>query len=163
MKYRRYFLLPVLCLGILLAGTGTGDAQEHADVKPNTYKDKNIKLNTDYFHEDSLLKEKAVLPDEQKMLTFKKKKNTLISNVERKLFISSEHQTTAAGVKAEQLNLFTDPNLNSAPIYKDPSSSDKEENKLYLPLIFGVLLIMIILFMFLVLVPRISKELKKTS
>lgn len=54
-----------------------------AIVEPNQYNEKDIGLQTEYFHEESLLEKKRSLPEEQKALTFEPEKYNFYETVER--------------------------------------------------------------------------------
>ena len=55
-----------------------GEAEEEPIVEPNEYQEKDIDIQTEYFHEEELLEQKQKLPEEQKDLTFERGKYDVI-------------------------------------------------------------------------------------
>ena len=68
MKWNKllFLVLFILLFGKPLAGL----AEEEPRVEPNEYQEKNIDIQTDYFHDEELLNQKEKIPEEQKRLTF---------------------------------------------------------------------------------------------
>ncbi|PLT31937.1 type VII secretion protein EssA [Bacillus sp. V5-8f] len=145
-----YYLLP-LCI---MALPGIGSAEEKSTVKPNQYKEKEIDLQTDYFHEESLLEKKQSLPEEQKSLTFIKGENLFFESARHGLFQSSSADNNTIKAKAEQLELFSSQS-------KMLSSSNKTEEDngfiLNLTIVLGIIAVIAAVCLFLFLVPQMGK------
>ncbi|PLT31473.1 type VII secretion protein EssA [Peribacillus deserti] len=148
----------IAVLGILNI-PGYAAADDNRPVEPNTYKEKEIDLQTEYFHEDSLLKEKEQLSEEQKMLTFKRQEQEFFEQIKEGLFINAESKTTTVSANASELNLFSRESFSSP---SDVIASDRGEEResSFLPLVLGLILTLCILYMFLILVPKMTKAAK---
>ncbi|MBM7694490.1 type VII secretion protein EssA [Peribacillus deserti] len=145
----------LLALLVMFYSPWTGAADNNVQVEPNTYKEKDIELQTEYFHEDALLKEKEQLSEEQKMLTFKRHEQELYNQIKGKLFLETENKTTTVSAKAKKLNLFSGQSM-SRPDEAQASERDEEGVSSYLPLVLGFILALCILYMFFILVPKMT-------
>lgn len=102
MKRKIIFLFLVLFIGLIL-----GNEEAYADVEPHQYKEKEIKIDTEYFHDESLLKRKDSLPDKLKDLTFSGEGKLESEKAKEVVFQSAFNQKSMIEEKAEQLQLFT--------------------------------------------------------
>ena len=102
MKRNIILLFLVLFIGMMLGIEGA-----YADVEPHQYKEKEIKIKTEYFHDESLLKRKDSLPDELKDLTFSGEGKLESEKAKEVVFQSAFNQKSMIEEKAEQLQLFS--------------------------------------------------------
>ena len=84
-----------------------GQERVYANVDPHQYKEKEIKIETKYFYDESLIKRKDSLPDELKDLTFSGEGKLESEKAKEVVFQSALNQKTVIEEKAEQLQLFT--------------------------------------------------------
>ncbi|WP_409296646.1 type VII secretion protein EssA [Peribacillus sp. SCS-26] len=152
---RRKPRLSAMLAILLIAVPGTALAEEGPAPEPNQYEKKKLDLDTEYIREGSLLKEKERLPEEQKLLTFKREEKKLFEAVKGRLFMSDAKVTTASS-KAEKLNLFTGENASQPKKIKREEPAG-EGTGAFLPVILGILLAVCVLFLFFILVPKINK------
>lgn len=146
---------PAILLFAILLFTmpGAGSAEEDPIVEPNQYNEKDIELQTEYFHEDSLLEKKSTLPEEQKALTFEPEPYNFYESVERTLFQSSSENNTIQA-KAEQMELFTTMDAS----YTGSDQTEKKDSFTFdLTIVLGVIAVLAVLCLFLILVPKMSK------
>ena len=85
----------------------TGVKSGYADVEPNQYKEKEVRINTDYFHDEALLERKESLPDEVKELTFLNDELSVSELAKEMIFQSTVHEQTVIETKAKQFALFS--------------------------------------------------------
>ncbi|RFU63100.1 type VII secretion protein EssA [Peribacillus glennii] len=152
MKAKRlaYYLLPLL----LMVSPGIGSAEQEPIVEPNQYKEKDIELQTEYFHEESLLEKKRSLPEEQKSLTFMKVEDPYYENARQELFQSSAADNNTIKAKAEQLELFSSEGRMSFGTDKTEKDDGFNFN---LTVLLGILAVLAVICLFLILVPKMSK------
>ena len=98
----KWIIVLVMSVGLIM-----GVESVYATVEPHQYKEKEVKIDTDYFHDESLLERKESLPDELKDLTFSNKKQSASELVTGIVFYSAVNQQTVIETKAEQLQLFS--------------------------------------------------------
>lgn len=84
-------------------------------VQPNQYEEKKVDLNTDYFHEDSLLDRREGLSEQVQSLTFDGSKITSFDELREELFLSPVKETNTITSRAQELGLFTGENNVSVP------------------------------------------------
>lgn len=92
---------------MLVIGMILNDEGAYANVDPHQYKEKEIKIETKYFYDESLIKRKDSLPDELKDLTFSGEGKLESEKAKEVVFQSALNQKTVIEEKAEQLQLFT--------------------------------------------------------
>ena len=102
MKLKIILLFLVLFIGMILGNEGA-----YANVDPHQYKEKEIKIETKYFYDESLIKRKDSLPDELKDLTFSGEGKLESEKAKEVVFQSALNQKTVIEEKAEQLQLFS--------------------------------------------------------
>ncbi|MGN1387308.1 MAG: type VII secretion protein EssA [Bacillus sp. (in: firmicutes)] len=98
----KWIIVCVISVGLIM-----GVKSASAAVEPNQYKEKEVKIDTDYFHDESLLERKESLPDELKDLTFSNEKQSASELAAGIVFHSTVNQQTVIATKAEQLQLFS--------------------------------------------------------
>ncbi|AOH53067.1 type VII secretion protein EssA [Peribacillus muralis] len=122
-------------------------------VEPNEYQEKDIDIQTEYFHEEGLLEQKKTLPEEQKALTFERGKYDVIDSVTDSLFLSpvTENNNTIAS-KAEQLGLFEE-------VGKRMTSEEEAELPLHfdLTILLGIILVLAVVCLFFIIIPKMGK------
>lgn len=87
---------------------------EDVNVEPNEYQEKDIKLNTDYLHENSLYEQRETLSEEQLMLKFdgeKLNENTMLAD---HLFNESDKGTNTITAKSEQFDITFERKLKAS-------------------------------------------------
>lgn len=132
----------------------TGSAEEDRIVEQNQYNEKDIELQTEYFHEGSLLEKKKSLPEELKALTFEPERYNFYETVERTLFQSSSSENNTIQAKADQLELFTS---NERQYTGSNNTEQKNSFSFDLTLLLGIIAVVAVLCLFLILVPKMSK------
>ncbi|TDL31374.1 type VII secretion protein EssA [Jeotgalibacillus sp. S-D1] len=113
-----------LSLGIVLPAL----AASASVVQPNLYEEKKVDLNTDYFHEDSLLDRREGLSDQIQSLTFDGSKITSFDQLREELFLSPVKETNTITSRAQELGLFTDENKTSVPYSYSGQETKSEWN-----------------------------------
>ena len=131
-----------------------GLAEEEPIVKPNVYQEKDINIQTEYFHDEELLKQKEKIPEELKGLTFERGKYEIIDSIEDSLFLSpvTEDNNIIAS-KAEEMGLFS----SEVPIRKRNIEEEKSFLNFDLSVLLGVVLGIAVVCLFVVLIPKMSK------
>ncbi|MGE7604655.1 type VII secretion protein EssA [Peribacillus sp. NPDC097675] len=152
MKWSKQILL--LLFIILLFQPVHGLAQEDPIEEPNVYQEKDINIQTEYFHDEELLKQKQKIPEEVKGLTFERGKYDVIDSIEDSLFLSpvTEDNNIIAS-KAEEMGLFS----SEAPIRKRSLEEERSFLKFDLSILLGIVLGIAVLCLFVVLIPRMGK------
>ncbi|MGW6298835.1 type VII secretion protein EssA [Peribacillus butanolivorans] len=151
MKRNKYLFLALFIL--FFSQPTNGHAEEEPIVEPNEYHEKNIDIQTEYFHEEELLKQKQRLPEEQKDLTFERGKYDVLDTTKDSLFLSpvTENNNTIAS-KAEQLGLFSEVNIRTRSNEGTESSVNFD-----LPLLLGIVLALAVICLFFILIPKMGK------
>lgn len=120
----------IILLSFLLSIPLSGHAEnEDVNVKPNEYREKDIKLNTDYLHEDSFYQQREQLSEDQLLLKFegdKPKQTTLLAE---DLFKEDRKGTNTITAKSEQLEITFQNNLNVA---EEETASQTNANQTFL-------------------------------
>ncbi|CAH0347671.1 type VII secretion protein EssA [Bacillus sp. CECT 9360] len=129
-------------------------AEEDPIVEPNQYEERDIELQTEYFHEESLLEKRQSLPEEQKALTFESDPSKRYESVEQELFQASSDNNTIKA-KAKQLNLFTG---QDNPFTSSNESKKEASLSVHLTFLLGIIAVLAVLCLFFILVPKIGKE-----
>lgn len=131
-----------------------GRAEEEPIVEPNEYQEKEINIQTEYFHDEELLKQKEKIPEELKGLTFERGKYDVIDSIEDSLFLSpvTEDNNIIAS-KAEELELFS----SEVPIRKRNLEEEESFLTFDLSLLLGIILGIAVLCLFLILIPKMGK------
>ncbi|WP_054950769.1 type VII secretion protein EssA [Numidum massiliense] len=152
-------LLVLVPSKVTLAETDFGDSD--VDVEPNEYKDAEVELNTDYFHDPSLYRQKGDFSEEQKKLTFRRKENDVFKQVTGQLFLrdTKEHNTIAA--KAAELKLFS--THDRRPSHTVEDERDNAAASSSLTILYIVLIAIGTLLLFLLLIPRGLRKGKEQS
>lgn len=152
MKRSKQILLVFFILLFILPVHGL--AEEEPIVKPNVYQEKDINIQTEYFHDEELLKQKEKIPEELKGLTFERGKYEIIDSIEDSLFLSpvTEDNNIIAS-KAEEMGLFS----SEVPIRKRNIEEEKSFLNFDLSVLLGVVLGIAVVCLFVVLIPKMSK------
>ncbi|MFJ7512414.1 type VII secretion protein EssA [Peribacillus simplex] len=152
MKWNKY-VMPVLLI-LFFSHAPHGGAEEEPMVEPNEYQEKDIDIQTEYFHEEGLLEQKRELPEEQKDLTFERGKYDVIDSVKDSLFLSpvTENQNNTIASKSEQLGLFSEASIRTR-------SEEETEPSLNfdLTILLGIVLALLIVCLFFILIPKMGK------
>lgn len=101
MRYKR-IILAAVCIGWI-----TGGKVAYAAVEPHEYKEKEVKINTDYLRDESLLKRKESLSDELKKISFSGEKQSISEQAITTVFQTNVYQQTVIEAQAERLQLFS--------------------------------------------------------
>ena len=131
-----------------------GLAEEEPIVEPNVYQEKDINIQTEYFHDEELLKQKEKIPEELKGLTFERGKYEIIDSIEDSLFLSpiTEDNNIIAS-KAEEMGLFS----SEVPIRKRDREEEDSFLNFDLSLLLAIVLGVAVVFLFVILIPRMGK------
>ncbi|CAH0302018.1 hypothetical protein SRABI96_04637 [Peribacillus sp. Bi96] len=124
-------------------------------VEPNEYQEKDIDIQTEYFHEEGLLEQKQRLPEEQKDLTFERGKYDVMESVKDTLFLSpiTEKNNNTIASKADQLGLFSEVGIRTR-------SGEETEPSLHfdLTILLGIVLALSVVCLFFILIPKMGKQ-----
>ncbi|MCK1994974.1 type VII secretion protein EssA [Peribacillus muralis] len=150
MKRNKYVFVILFILFFSLSPHGHA---EDPMVEPNEYQEKDIDIQTEYFHEEDLLEQKRRLPEEQKDLTFERGKYDVLDSVKDTLFLSpvAGNDNTIAS-KAEQLGLFSEVSIRTR--------SEEETEPLFnfdLTILLGVIVALSVGCLFFILIPKMGK------
>ncbi|MET1176742.1 type VII secretion protein EssA [Peribacillus simplex] len=152
MKWNKY-VMPVLLI-LFFSHAPHGGAVEEPMVEPNEYQEKEIDIQTEYFHEEGLLEQKRKLPEEQKDLTFERGKYDAVDSVKDSLFLSPvmENQNNTIASKSEQLGLFSEVAIRTR-------SEEEIEPSLNfdLTILLGIVLALLVVCLFFILIPKMGK------
>ena len=152
MKWNKY-VMPVLLI-LFFSHAPNGGAEEEPMVEPNEYQEKDIDIQTEYFHEEGLLEQKRKLPEEQKDLTFERGKYDAVDSVKDSLFLSpvTENQNNTIASKSEQLGLFSEVAIRTR-------SEEETEPSLNfdLTILLGIVLALSVVCLFFILIPKMGK------
>ncbi|MFE5431157.1 type VII secretion protein EssA [Peribacillus simplex] len=152
MKWNKY-VMPVLLI-LFFSHAPNGGAEEEPMVEPNEYQEKDIDIQTEYFHEEGLLEQKRKLPEEQKDLTFERGKYDSVDSVKDSLFLSpvTENQNNTIASKSEQLGLFSEVAIRTR-------SEEETEPSLNfdLTILLGIVLALLVGCLFFILIPKMGK------
>ena len=131
-----------------------GLAEEEPIVEPNVYQEKDINIQTEYFHDEELLKQKEKIPEEVKGLTFERGKYDVIDSIEDSLFLSpmTEDNNIIAS-KAEEMGLFS----SEIPIRKRDREEEDSFLNFDLSLLLAIVLGVAVVCLFVILIPRMGK------
>lgn len=144
-----------LFIFLLISLPGMSYAEDDPIVEPNQYEERDIELQTEYFHEDSLLKKKQSLPEEQKALTFEPVQDTELESVERNLFQTSPSENNTIQAKVEQLQLFTSKDEDRI---SSNDSDTVDSSSFNLTLLLGIIVALAVIGLFFFLVPRLGQS-----
>ncbi|WP_285769084.1 type VII secretion protein EssA [Peribacillus sp. SI8-4] len=128
-----------------------GDAEEQM-VEPNEYQEKDIDVQTEYFHEEGLLEQKQRLPEEQKDLTFERGKYDAVDSMKDSLFHSPVENHNTIASKAEQLGLFKETGSRMASEEEEAPSMHVD-----LTILLGIILALSVVCLFFILIPKMGK------
>ncbi|MBT2668061.1 type VII secretion protein EssA [Bacillus sp. ISL-4] len=152
MKWNKY-VMPVLLI-LFFSHAPNGGAEEEPMVEPNEYQERDIDIQTEYFHEEGLLEQKRKLPEEQKDLTFERGKYDAVDSVKDSLFLSpvTENQNNTIASKSEQLGLFSEVAIRTR-------SEEETEPSLNfdLTILLGIVLALLVVCLFFILIPKMGK------
>jgi type VII secretion protein EssA len=158
---KRKFAISFIIFIILYMFPLHGFAEEgDPAVKPNAYHEKKIDLKTDYFQEDSSLRKKHALPEEQKALTFEKKPDEQVSEIKSELFKKEQKDNNSIQAKVKQLKLFEkdDAAIDTASEQDEQTDNEQTDNEqsfsFSLTLLLGIILVLAVIVLFIILVPR---------
>lgn len=132
----------------------TGITQGVAMVEPNQYKEKEVKIKTNHFHEKQLLEQKQTLPEEQKVLTFTRKQTEFYNDVKNVVFLSQDKENNTVIAKSTQMKLFS----NNEQSYSKRMEAEKTNSIWDVSLILIVLITLAVLCMFVFIIPRLAKS-----
>ncbi|WP_214794529.1 type VII secretion protein EssA [Bacillus sp. ISL-4] len=145
--------MPVLLI-LFFSHAPNGGAEEEPMVEPNEYQERDIDIQTEYFHEEGLLEQKRKLPEEQKDLTFERGKYDAVDSVKDSLFLSpvTENQNNTIASKSEQLGLFSEVAIRTR-------SEEETEPSLNfdLTILLGIVLALLVVCLFFILIPKMGK------
>ncbi|MFF2460085.1 type VII secretion protein EssA [Peribacillus simplex] len=152
MKWNKY-VVPVLLI-LFFSHAPHGGAVEEPMVEPNEYHEKDIDIQTEYFHEEGLLEQKRKLPEEQKDLTFERGKYDAVDSVKDSLFLSpvTENQNNTIASKSEQLGLFSE-----AAIRTRSEKETEPSLNFDLTILLGIILALLVVCLFFILIPKMGK------
>lgn len=152
MKWSKRILLVLFLL--LFSQPVPGQAEEEPIVEPNMYQEKDINIQTEYFHDEELLKQKEKIPEELKGLTFERGKYEIIDSIEDSLFLSpvTEDNNIIAS-KAEDMGLFS----TEVPIRKRNLEEEKSFLNFDLSVLLGIVLGIAVVCLFVVLIPKMGR------
>jgi len=107
---------------------------------PNQYEEKDVEVDTNYFHEESLLNRREALPEELIKLNFDGEKITTFDELREELFLSSVKETNTITSRAQEMGLFSEERDVAVPYTNEQmESTDTSWNVMILVL--GALLV----------------------
>lgn len=152
-------VLFLLALSVLIAllplnGTVTTADSDIESLEPNSYEKEDFKENTNFLRENNLNERKESIPEEQKLLTFKKREKKAEEDFIGTLFMTGEKKSTTIQVTSQELKLFTEED-NSRYQAMAASENSSKTNSITI-LLYGFLAIALILLLAIIL-PRMVK------
>ncbi|MEA3321768.1 MAG: type VII secretion protein EssA [Bacillota bacterium] len=157
MKAKVALLLISICVLIALLplnGLVTMAESDIESLEPNSYEKKDFKENTDFLRENNLNERRESVPEEQKLITFKKREKKEEEDFVGTLFMTGEKKSTTIQATSQELKLFTQED-NSRYQTAVASDSSSKTNSITI-LLYGFLAIALIL-MLAIILPRMAK------
>jgi type VII secretion protein EssA len=157
MKAKVALLLISICVLIALLplnGIVTMAESDIESLEPNSYEKKDFKENTDFLRENNLNERRESVPEEQKLITFKKLEKKEEEDFVGTLFMTGEKKSTTIQATSQELKLFTQED-NSRYQTAVASDSSSKTNSITI-LLYGFLAIALILLLAIIL-PRMAK------
>ncbi|QPA30600.1 type VII secretion protein EssA [Thermaerobacillus caldiproteolyticus] len=151
-----FFFLFFCSVLVAMGVTVYAKTDEWPEIEPNQYQRQDIKLRTDYLHEESLLDEKGDLPEVQTSLTFQRPTSSFFKQTKAQLFLSGEKETNTIAAKAEKLRLFSYNPTQSVPSRQQWDETERTSSS-FLPWLFGFFSLGFLIVIFTVIVPRMKK------
>ncbi len=150
------FLLALYVLVALLPlnGTVTSADSDIESLEPNSYEKEDFKENTNFLRENNLNERKESVPEEQKLLTFKKREKKAEEDFIGTLFMTGEKKSTTIQATSQELKLFIEKD-NSRYQAVVASENSSKTNSITI-LLYGFLAIALILLLAIIL-PRMAK------
>ena len=100
---RRFFFFVLLISGLLMATEPVS-----GNVEPNQYKEKDVKIKTDVFHDGNIQETRKALPELQGELTFTGIYKNRHNELKEGLFLQRKIENNSIISKTSQLGLFAD-------------------------------------------------------
>lgn len=157
MKAKVVLFLIALWVSIALLplnGTLTSADTDIESLEPNSYEKEDFKENTNFLRENNLNERKESIPEEQKLLTFKKRDKKAEEDFIGTLFMTGEKKSTTIQATSQELKLFTEED-NSRYQAVVASENSSKTNSITI-LLYGFLAIALILLLAIIL-PRMAK------
>lgn len=154
---RRVSLVLGLALWLVVGfGGESGYATASKDINslnPNEYKEKEFKNNKEYLHNQSLLKDKKAIPEEQKPLDFIPTDYDKNEKIREELFIQDFQERKTVAYESMKLGLFS-AEKEAAKVRMEQPSSERDRGNKGLMYIYIGLLVACIVVVLIWLVPK---------
>ncbi len=139
-------------------GVGSGYAKTNSidSLNPNEYKEKEFKDNTEYFHNDSLLKNKKGIPEAQKQLDFVPENYNPNEKIQAELFVQNFQERKSVAYESMKLGLFSE-EVETVNVSVIQSSTKDERNNKGLQYIYIGLLCACVITVLIWLVPKLAQ------
>lgn len=100
-------LIIFLSLALVSPVNGSTNIESIEELSPNEYERETGNKDTDLIEGDALTKEKHQIPEEQKVLTFERRKIFNVDEINSELFKKENQNTNTIIHQAKQLKLFS--------------------------------------------------------
>ncbi|MDG5471924.1 type VII secretion protein EssA [Jeotgalibacillus sp. ET6] len=141
----------IMFYSLLLFSLWTAAEPERASasmVQPNQYEEKEINVDTNYFHEQSMRQQRESLSEEVLELTFDGEKTTNFDELRAGLFLSPAKETNTIASRAREMELFSE-QAGSSPRYVENAPEEGSGINFMIiilgGIIMGAILLMVVL------------------
>ncbi|WP_218012723.1 type VII secretion protein EssA [Bacillus sp. AFS040349] len=145
-KLIAFMLFIFFSLGFASPVKGSTNIESIEELSPNEYERKTGNKDTDLIEGDALTKEKHQIPEEQKILTFKRKKIFNVDEINAEIFKKENQNTNTIIHQAKQLNLFSGSQSIKVVKTEEDSKSSSSLSLLILGFIIFCLIMLTIVF-----------------
>ncbi|MFV2049460.1 type VII secretion protein EssA [Metabacillus litoralis] len=139
-------LIIFLSLALASPVNGSTNIESIEELSPNEYERETDNKDTDLIEGDVLTKEKHQIPEEQKVLTFERKKIFNVDEINSELFKKENQNTNTIIHQAKQLKLFSGPQSIKVVKTEEDSKSSLSLSLLILGFIILCLIMLTIVF-----------------
>lgn len=133
-------------LGLASPVKGSTSIESIEELSPNEYERETGNKDTDLIEGDALTKEKHQIPEEQKILTFKRNKIFNVDEINAEIFKKENQNTNTIIHQAKQLNLFSGSQSIKVVETEEDSKSSSSLSLLILGFIIFCLIMLTIVF-----------------
>ena len=147
---RKIFLFVLLISGMLYAAQPVS-----GNIEPNQYKEKDVKIKTDVFHDGNIQETRKALPELQKELTFNGPYKNRHKELKEGLFLQEKIENNSIISKTSQLGMFADGEEKHRR-QTQGTGTQASSDIWNFQLVLFMLITFIVLAMFLLLIPKIA-------
>ena len=161
MKRKSLVVLVIAFCLALLVETNALAATDLNSLTPNEYIEKEFRDNKEYLHNESLLKNKKAIPEEQKELDFIPDDYDPNEAIIEELFTKDFEERKTVAYEAQQLNLFSDDSPEMLLVANESKEESRENGgNSGLQYVYLGILVTLILIVLVLLIPKMTQGVK---